>query len=406
MNPSASGWIPKFLARFESSQLIEDFDNETAFYGALKSCGFIYGVSVQSILDEKLSDLSLTQEEFTKVHLFHALLYTFFKNTKAPTNETAVSEIISFYKSIEKGKTGFLQKLRLSKSPTSDLEKILSARLQENNTLLKNKSTSLLTAALLYLDVLDFKAYLKNQDGLQRYSDSMQNALVTCCLLALEAKERKNKYDDQLLELVRSSSEFFQHKTKQSAFEALESLHYLDANDSLEKQFLLDMCILAVWDDHIMDATEFQFLQQLSVTLQLSEEELQDAISSLVIFSQTHAKKIKLFDYTHPVKHFYKQSAGTVKLLILRNKKRLIKELNESGELLILLGQSSIRDLNEEEKQQVRKQLLDVCKTIPSLTIFLLPGGSLLLPLLIKFIPQLLPSAFDENRIEKDSVKD
>jgi hypothetical protein len=62
-----------------------------------------------------------------------------------------------------------------------------------------------------------------------------------------------------------------------------------------------------------------------------------------------------------------------------------------------LLAISTTRELNIEEKKKVKKQLLDVCKTVPSLTIFLLPGGSLLLPLLIKFIPQLLPSAFNEN---------
>ena len=49
------------------------------------------------------------------------------------------------------------------------------------------------------------------------------------------------------------------------------------------------------------------------------------------------------------------------------------------------------------EKKKVKKQLLDICKSVPSLTIFLLPGGGLLLPILIKFIPQLLPSAFNEN---------
>jgi hypothetical protein len=53
--------------------------------------------------------------------------------------------------------------------------------------------------------------------------------------------------------------------------------------------------------------------------------------------------------------------------------------------------------LDASEKKKVKKQLLDICKTIPSLTIFLLPGGSLLLPLMIKFIPQILPSAFNEN---------
>jgi hypothetical protein len=53
--------------------------------------------------------------------------------------------------------------------------------------------------------------------------------------------------------------------------------------------------------------------------------------------------------------------------------------------------------LDEKEKKKIKKQLLDICKSIPSLAIFLLPGGSLLLPILIKFIPTLLPSAFNEN---------
>jgi len=79
----------------------------------------------------------------------------------------------------------------------------------------------------------------------------------------------------------------------------------------------------------------------------------------------------------------------------------LIKEIVQSKELMLLLAHSTHRDLNEKEKKKVKKQLLDVCKTIPSLTIFLLPGGSLLLPLLIKFIPTLLPSAFNEN-LEND----
>jgi hypothetical protein len=62
-----------------------------------------------------------------------------------------------------------------------------------------------------------------------------------------------------------------------------------------------------------------------------------------------------------------------------------------------LLRKSASEKLTLEEKKKIRNQLLDICKSIPSLTIFLVPGGSLLLPILIKFIPQLLPSAFNEN---------
>ncbi|MFC5048951.1 LETM1 domain-containing protein [Aquimarina hainanensis] len=76
----------------------------------------------------------------------------------------------------------------------------------------------------------------------------------------------------------------------------------------------------------------------------------------------------------------------------------MINEITQSKELMILLGQSTTRELSSSEKQKVKRQLLDICKTIPSLAIFILPGGSLLLPLLIKFIPQLLPSAFNENK--------
>ena len=86
--------------------------------------------------------------------------------------------------------------------------------------------------------------------------------------------------------------------------------------------------------------------------------------------------------------------------LISRNRKRLHQELKDSKELMVLLSQSTKRNLSDEEHKKVQEQLLDIFKSIPSLAIFMLPGGALLLPLVIKFIPKLLPSAFDENRVE------
>ena len=76
------------------------------------------------------------------------------------------------------------------------------------------------------------------------------------------------------------------------------------------------------------------------------------------------------------------------------------KELKDSKELMVLLTQSTRRELTPKEQKKVQEQLLDIFKSIPSLAIFILPGGALLLPLVIKFIPKLLPSAFDENRID------
>jgi hypothetical protein len=163
------------------------------------------------------------------------------------------------------------------------------------------------------------------------------------------------------------------------------------------------MSLLAVWDDRELDADEFSFLEGLSALVGVDDTTLEESIGHLVTFSGKHAGKIALFNYAHPVQQFYKQSTETVRLLILRNRKRLARELNESGELVVLLGQSTVRELSREEKRKVRGQIFDLCKSIPSLAIFLLPGGTVLLPIFMKLVPQLLPSSFDENRIRKEA---
>lgn len=86
-----------------------------------------------------------------------------------------------------------------------------------------------------------------------------------------------------------------------------------------------------------------------------------------------------------------------IKVSIQKNKKRLAKELQESKELVVLLKKSTHDTLSDGEKVKVKEQLLDICKGIPAFAVFMLPGGALLLPLLIKLIPDILPSAFKED---------
>ena len=91
-----------------------------------------------------------------------------------------------------------------------------------------------------------------------------------------------------------------------------------------------------------------------------------------------------------------------IKENIYKNKKRLAKEIRESKELLSLLTKSTHKKLTLEEKKKVKEQLIDICKSIPALAVFMLPGGALLLPLLIKLIPGILPSSFREDSIDID----
>jgi len=66
-----------------------------------------------------------------------------------------------------------------------------------------------------------------------------------------------------------------------------------------------------------------------------------------------------------------------------------------------LVGQASKRELSHYEKEKVRTQSMDLMKSVPSIGIFLIPGGALWLPLVLKLIPDLLPSAFKENEVEE-----
>ncbi len=396
MNPSASGWIPKYTALLNQSGSREKTTFEEVPYRILQKEGFIFGVSQSLLFTSSENKLQLTREETTKVNLLHILTQLCLTENNEATPEQIYVKIIAFYKTIEKERKGFFNQFSRYKNNASKLERIMTVRIQESNNLFKRDFASLLTHAFLYIDVLAFSKFLHTNISSKKYITYFEKIIMHCSYLALRAKEKKNKYDRLLLELFEDATLFTQTIPAEKPLDFLnpETLH------QNEKLYILDLCCLAVWDDHTMDASEQEFLYQLIHHLQLPEESLSESIQNIVLLTNDNRSKISLFDYAHPVNQFYKQATKTVKTLILRNKNRLLLELEESGELMVLLGKSTTRSLSVAEKKKVKAQLLDICKTVPSLTLFLLPGGSLLLPLLVKLIPQLLPSAFDENRID------
>ncbi|WP_445756245.1 LETM1 domain-containing protein [Polaribacter sp.] len=91
------------------------------------------------------------------------------------------------------------------------------------------------------------------------------------------------------------------------------------------------------------------------------------------------------------------QTIIEIKALLIRNKLRLYQELSQSKEAMLLIKKSTKTKLNPEEREKIKILLIDICKSIPALAVFLLPGGTLLLPILVKLIPDILPSAFQDD---------
>lgn len=394
MNPSATGWIDKFFHRFTKKDLLGSFASHDDFYHALRVSGFIYGQATSGLIGAQLSELKLTKNEYGKVNLLHALYFIYANSCPEPhDNERFLDNVLAFYNDIERGKITMFQRLSLGKSASKNLEKIISSRIQESDSTLKKEGDYEFSNVLLATDVLTYMVYVETPDKAKDFSDSLEEAIIKYCYSALQTKKHKDKYDTLLLDLFESSG-----IVKRAALPLSEFL--MAREDKMVQKYLLDLCCMAVKDDFEVEPNELHFINTLVKQLQLDQGEANKALSLLDEFVANNKNSVNLFNQAHPVHHFYKQTSNTVERLILRNKKRLLKELTESGELLKLLGQSTLRDLDNEEKEKVKDQLLDIFKSIPSLTIFLLPGGTLLLPLFIKFIPKLLPSAFNENEIK------
>lgn len=393
INPSASGWIDKFFLRQKNNLSINEDSQE--FYRSVRETGFIYGHVVSFNHIEAKETTGWTTEEVTKAALLSTLYDLFRLITQNEDNKKFISTAISFYKAMTPEGFSLLKKVLPASPKSYELEDILEERIHTNDNILSRNFSHILTNALLFMDVLAFRQYLLNNEIPEKYLRRLESTVTGIVSMALTTKKEKSRYDDLLIKLFESSVRYTRLSKINNDEGTLAELNYFESR--LEKNYLLDIAGMAIWSDAAVEHSETDFIYNLAKRLGINRENATDSIESFARFITINRKDIPYFRYSNPVKHFYGNAANTVSLLINRNKKRLMKELSNNGELMLLLTHSTHRNLDEKEKKKVKKQLLEICKTVPSLTIFLLPGGSLLLPLLIKFIPQLLPSMFNEN---------
>ena len=389
MNPSARGWINKLLKSLDTLNSKTELEK---VYFDLRVAGFLYGSNLL-IINKSIDDSDFTQEERCKINLLLALLHTYNTGT---SNDNFIDSVIKFYTEINEHKTSVFSDILGGKIASATLERILHKRIQIDNNVITKNFNYFITNALLFVDVLAYQQYLKQGNISEDYIKHIEANLETVVINVLNAKQERTEYDNSLIKLLESSLRYHDHKSK-SYKEATNSV-----KSSLEAHYLLDIACMSTWSDQVIDTNERSFLHQLGNDLKFEKAVVNDAINSVNEFYTKHKDNIALLSSKNLVKNFYDNSSKMVSKLISRNSKRLYKELKESKELVKLISQSTKRDLNEEEQKKVQEQLLDLFKSIPSLAIFMLPGGALLLPLFIKFIPKLLPSAFDENRIEED----
>ncbi|TDP60907.1 LETM1-related biofilm-associated protein [Flavobacterium dankookense] len=393
INPSIHGWIDKFFV--EQKHSIEGvIIDEISLYDSIKKTGFIFGhiVNVDTRIPIPIANWLPT--EISKISLLNTLFKMHCLVNQSVDTAKFTSDCVSFYKNLNP-KSSSIFTILSSQSSSSNLEEIIHTRVQTNEDIFSKNFSHVITNALSFIDVLAFKKYLELGEIPEKYSNKIEEIVINVVSISLKSKTGISVHDELLQKLFESSVRY--NKFSSVTSKNIESIDLSYLENVMEKLYIIDLAGISLWSDEKVENEERYFMYKLGEKLDLPETTVLNSIDYVNYFIVKYKSEIPYFNFSNPVKHFYDNTTESVSVLITRNKKRLVKEIQQSKELMQLLAKSTHKDLDKEEKKKIKKQLLDICKTVPSLTIFLLPGGALLLPILIKFIPKMLPSAFNEN---------
>lgn len=393
MNPSKSNWIAKYFK--ETALHHNEMVEETAFYDEIRQSGFTYGYT-SKIPIPYVKHKQWTTEEKAKITLLHILYKTYVQQTHDSNTERFLSRTIAFYQTLDQFKASYFFDYILPSvnDEKAGLEKIINSRVQTTSNIIERNFSHNLSNALLFVDVLAFRRFLNDEENVLLYFKELEQTILELVYYAYQQKTQKSKYDELILDLFENSIRYTKKDFKKPE---LDTIRFSTFTSIWGKNYLLDITNCVMWSDKLLESAEIQFIYKVGKLLSLQNDAIKKSLIAIEVFILENKEDIPYFQFSHPIKKFYKHTSKAILLLLERNKQSLAKELSNNKELLLLLAKATHKNLDTQEKKRIKKQLIELSKTIPSLTIFILPGGSLLLPLLIKFMPQILPNTFNEN---------
>jgi hypothetical protein len=165
--------------------------------------------------------------------------------------------------------------------------------------------------------------------------------------------------------------------------------------------YLVEQLLLAAEIDGHVDEKEWAFINEIGGKLASPAAQLIRIERRVRLFCAYHRDLFDLFTDTQYYGQLEAVLRERVTRIVQRNLDALVQEIRQTGELATLLGKAAAgHKLSTEERTLVREQLLDIVRALPSLALFSLPGGALLLPLVLRVLPwDLRPTAFrDQDR--------
>ena len=415
MNPSSNGWIKKYFSLVGdlNEELFEDwkqFTPEDFMYGMIQPTGLMYGFQSSFLFLPEVEAQNWSSDEKFKVLLLEGLLVTEFAHSgkfEAEEAESLISKFVSFYEEteIEKAKKNWLNFSELD--PFSKLESIIDQRIDIKVSFTSKLWTNYINNSLVFQDLILYFEYRNNNitDGLMLKRSKMMLDMIKVVAVAAHADGEIAEAEEALFKVFMASARFDNQdrdtaKTFWDEGKKLEDISFEFELSPLAKKYVLEIATLTVWSDKTVVASEQKFLDDLSMKLGVDEDEQDKSFIAIQSYVLQNEDNLHFLSGKNEAEQLMQGATDKWKKILTRNSAKLATELKHSKELVQLIAKSTNSDLTKEEKKKVKAQFKDLAKSIPAFTLFMLPGGMLIMPLVLKIIPDLVPSAFRNNQVD------
>jgi tellurite resistance protein len=412
MKPDEKGWLKEYL-QFRQDLMSElsveskkASHPEHSLYRVIQPTGLMYGQAVSSLEHPDSKDWS--EKDRMKILLAESLISSsllfYDKQIKSPTELSEVilktlESIGNFYNNIfpelaTPTKTLFGRK----KSPLELAEKILDKRVEFTGGFNDNFWVQFFHNSLLFLDIFIFGQWIHTNadrivaDFFKYEREELRFSVVKVIAAAAHANKTVEFEERRLLDFFLQSAGLSAEKKREAynIFEkgiAIEEINLPTNNSWILKKYFLEIAILTIWADKRVEVMEQDFLKRLCSYLGFSEDDLENSMMAVEGFVLEHWDQLNNLqdkqDYQQVSERFISRMANVTN----NNKSNLLKEVQESEELMALLKKAKSNELTDQEKKHMQELLIVVLKTIPTFVIISLPQRFLTLPILLKILP-------------------
>lgn len=412
MNPGEKGWLKEYLDF--RKDLLKDLTLESkraahpehSLYRVIQPTGLMYGQPMgannlpeSGTWGEKgRMKILLAESLVSSSLLFHN------KTIKNPDEFYSVilktlENISNFYNKIfpelaTPSKTLFGRK----KSPLELAEKILDKRIEYTSEFDTNFWVQFFHNSLLFLDIFIYGQWIHTNadrivsDFFKYEREELRFSVVKIIACAAHANSKIEYEERRLLEFFLQSTDLPKDKKReaQKIFDEgimLDEINLPTNNSWILKKYFLEIAILTMWADKRVEEIEREFLKQLSVYLGFSEADLESSMLAIEGFVLEYWDKLNYLQNKQDYNQVSEQFIARMTRITNAHKSPLLKEVQNSKELMELLRRARAFELAEEEKKRMEELLIMALKTIPTFVIISLPQRFLTLPILLKILP-------------------